>query len=168
MVRGDVSFSDDGETFYLAFNSKGRQFWHSTVKDKPLYEYLKQRKSEIAGDGANKKPLFDVSLGKYRDYLKSISADLTGDPEIFMKPHDFRRLGATRVADEYLRQEIAGMDVAKDRKKWEDRICKAVQKAAQHLNDTPKVAFGAYILPLILFASSHEDLVKYFPHLKDM
>lgn len=167
LARGDVQLSNDGETFYLAFNSKGRQYWHTTAKDKPLYEYLKKRKGEMVGEGANKQALFNVSQSKFRDYLKSISTPLTGDPEVYMKPHDFRRLGATQIADKYLSEELKGVDPIKDRGKWEDRICKAVQKAAQHINDTPKVAFSAYILPRILFATSKEDLIKYFPCLAE-
>lgn len=167
LTKGDVSLSNDGETFYLAFNSKGRQFWHTTAKDKDLYNYLKKRKSELVGSGANGLKLFNVNISKFRDYLKEISIPLTGDSEVYMKPHDFRRLGATRVADEYLKQELQGVDAVKDRNKWEDRVCKAVQRAASHINDTPKVAFDAYILPRILFASSPSDVTKYFPALSE-
>lgn len=163
LTKGDVSLSNDGETFYLAFNSKGRQFWHTTAKDKGLYDYLKKRKEGMTGTGSNKTPLFDVSQQKFRDYLKGISQPLTGDPDVYMMPHDFRRLGATRIADEYLRKELQGGESTENRGKWEDRICKAVQQAAAHINDTPKVAFSAYILPEILFSSSPKDLAKYFP-----
>lgn len=165
LTKGDISLSNDGETFYLAFNSKGKQFWHTTAKDTPLYEYLQRRKREISESGANKKPIFDIGITKFREYLKRISTPLTGDNDIYLQPHDFRRLGATRVAEEYLKEELKGVDSKQNRNKWEDRICKAVQEAAGHINDTPKVAFEHYILGTILMSSSPEDMAKYYPFL---
>ena len=168
LARGDVSLSNDGETFYLSFNAKSKQWWHVTAKDPILYDYLAKRKKDVQGSGANKKPLFEVSYGKFRDYLKDISQDLTGDPEVYFKPHDFRRCGATRVAEETLAKSLQGVDPVKDRKKWEDRIAKAAIAAAQHLNDTPNVAFSTYILPNILFRSSPKDMERYFPYTKGL
>ena len=168
LARGDVSLANDGETFYLSFNAKSKQWWHVTAKDPILYDYLAKRKKDVQGSGANKKPLFEVSYGKFCDYLKNISQDLTGDPEVYFKPHDFRRCGATRVAEEMLEKSLKGIDPKKDRKKWEDRIAKASIAAAQHLNDTPTVAFSTYILPNILFRSSPEDMERYFPYTKGL
>lgn len=168
LERGDIQLSNDGETFYLSFNAKSRQWWHVTAKDKVLYDYLQQRKKNLSGAGANSTPIFDIPYDKFKEYLKSISEDLTGDPEVYMKPHDFRRLGATRVAEESLRESLKGVDPKKDRKKWEDRICRAVVAAAQHLNDTPKVAFDTYILPNIIFNSSPEDIKRYFPYMEGL
>lgn len=166
LERGDFTLADDGETFYVSFNGKSKQWWHVTCKDKFLYDYISKRKSEISGKGANDASIFKASYGELRDYLKSISRDLVDSDDEAFDPHDFRRVGATKVAMAYLDKELVGVDPVKDRKKWEDRIVKAVIAAARHLNDQPQTVFDNYIAPNILFASSKDDMVKYFPFLK--
>lgn len=166
LERGDFTLSDDGETFYVSFNGKSKQWWHVTCKDKFLYEYIAKRKDEISGPGANDESIFKASYGDLRDYLKSISQDLVSSSDNAFDPHDFRRVGATKVAMAYLEKELKGVDPSKDRKKWEDRIVKAVIEAAKHLNDQPQTVFDNYVAPNILFASDKDTMAKYFPFLK--
>lgn len=166
LERGDLTLSDDGETFYASFNGKSKQWWHVTCKDKFLHDYIARRKDEISGPGANDESIFKASYGELRDYLKSISRDLVDSDDETFDPHDFRRVGATKVAMDFLDKELVGVDPVKDRKKWEDRIVKAVIAAAKHLNDQPQTVFDNYVAPNILFASSKDDMVKYFPFLK--
>ena len=169
LTRGNFSLSDDGETVYVSFNGKSKQWWHVTLKDKVLFDYISKRKEELAqqGEGANDTPLFPATYGRLKSYLKQVSIDLVdGDAEEAFSPHDFRRLGATKVALDYLAENAQGVDPVKDEKKWQDRIVKAVVSAAQHLNDEPVTVFENYIAPNLLFADSHETMLKYFPFLK--
>ena len=169
LTRGNFSLSDDGETVYVSFNGKSKQWWHVTLKDKVLFDYISKRKDELAeqGEGANDTPLFPASYGRLKSYLKQVSIDLVdGDAEEAFSPHDFRRLGATKVALDYLAENAQGVDPVKDEKKWQDRVVKAVVAAAQHLNDEPVTVFENYIAPNLLFSDSHETMLKYFPFLK--
>ena len=169
LTRGNFSLSDDGETVYVSFNGKSKQWWHVTLKDKVLFDYIKKRKDELAeqGEGANAKPLFPVPYKRLCSYLKSVSIDLVGgDAREAFCPHDFRRLGATKVALDYLQEHAQGVDPIKDEKKWQDRVVKAVVAAAQHLNDEPSTVFENYIAPNLLFSNSKETMLHYFPFLK--
>lgn len=169
LTRGNFSLSDDGETVYVSFNGKSKQWWHVTLKDKVLFDYISKRKDELAeqGEGANDTPLFPATYGRLKSYLKQVSIDLVdGDAEEAFSPHDFRRLGATKVALDYLAENAQGVDPVKDEKKWQDRVVKAVVAAAQHLNDEPVTVFENYIAPNLLFSDSHETMLKYFPFLK--
>lgn len=165
LERGDFTLSDDGETFYISFNGKSKQWWHVTCKDKFLYDYIDKRKKSLSGAGANDESIFKASYGELNKYLKEISSDLVPDG-MYMTAHDFRRVGATRIARDYLAKELVGVDPVKDRKKWEDRIVKAVIAAARHLNDQPQTVFDTYIAPNILFESNPSEMYERFPFLK--
>lgn len=162
----NLALSSDGESFMLSFNGKSKRWWHVKAKDPLLLDYFKRRLKDVKGKKTRNK-LFRASYNKLCDYLKEISVDLTGDSNVFFRPHDFRRLGATRVADQYIKEHLEGINPREQRAEWENGITEAVVAAAQHLNDTPDVAFKVYILPNILMRASPEDIVRYYPYLKE-
>lgn len=165
LTKGDIQLSQDGETLYFSFNGKSSQWWHVTLKDKFLHEYVANRKASLTGAGSNTVPVFDVSYGDICNYLHDISREYVNSDDEAMDPHDFRRIGATRLARQYLKKELNGVSPTENRKKWEDRIVKAVYEVAGHLNDTPRMVFSSYIAPQVLFESSMQDMVNYFPFL---
>ena len=163
----DVKVSDDNETVYLSFNGKSSQWWHVTLKDRFLYEFFKKKREGMSSPSDT---YFNVPYegdNGITKYLKDISEDLVGSREEALTPHDFRRLGATRIAATYMEKELGnGLDPTKDRKKLEDRVVKAVIEAARHLNDKPSTVYKSYVVPSLLFASNKEEMLKRFPYLK--
>ena len=158
LCKGHLQLSNDGETFYASFNGKSKQWWHVTCRDKFLYDYIKDRKDSLSGTvGENAVPIFDVSVGRERDYLKEISRPYVENDDDVFHPHDFRRVGATRVAMDYLAREMEGWTPSENRKKYEDRIYKAVVEAAKHLNDQPETVWKKYVAPNILFERTRAD-----------
>lgn len=95
---------------------------NKTIRDKKLAYILQERKKG--------ERLFDTNEKKVRDYWK----DLTDD-KYHLK--DLRTLKAQKVAKQ----------VAKNRS---STVQSLAQKVAEELNNTPKVAFAAYVNPAII------------------
>lgn len=126
-------------------------WWTLNIKDKFLKKYILE-KLETAEKG---KPLFGVSYNKFNNYLKTISADVKLHPP--MRPHDFRRVVATQKARNYLDNAIKeDKTILKDEDKYSKTMAKAVNYAADALNDSASVVFEKYIAPQIFFKERPE------------
>ena len=121
-------------------------WWKLNIKDKFLKKYILE-KLKTAEKG---KPLFGVSYNKFNNYLKTISADVKLNPP--MKPHDFRRVVATQKARSYLDDAIKeDKTILEDEDKYSETMAKAINYAADALNDSASVVFEKYIAPQIFF-----------------
>lgn len=126
-------------------------WWTLNIKDKFLKKYILE-KLKTAEKG---KPLFGVSYNKFNNYLKTISADVKLHPP--MKPHDFRRVVATQKARNYLDDAIKeDKSILEDEDKYSETMAKAINYAADALNDTASVVFEKYIAPQIFFKERPE------------
>ena len=126
-------------------------WWKLNIEDKFLKKYILE-KLKTAEKG---KPLFGVSYNKFNDYLKTISADVKLHPP--MKPHDFRRVVATQKARSYFENAIKeDKTILEDEDKYSETMAKAINYAADALNDTASVVFEKYIAPQIFFKERPE------------
>ena len=74
-----------------------------------------------------------------------------------MKPHDFRRVVATQKARSYFENAIKeDKTILEDEDKYSETMAKAINYAADALNDTAGVVFEKYIAPQILFKERPE------------
>ena len=65
-------------------------------------------------------------------------------------------------------EEYAGkIDPEKDKGRWQNAVCKAVDDAARLLNDTPKMVFEKYIIPQMFLARDPKTMYDKFPALKE-
>lgn len=167
LTTGNVRL--DGDTVYVDFPAKNG-YWHVSCEDKFLAKYLRKRKTEIGsmGEGMNSAHVFETNYGKVNAYLKDVSRDyVDGDDSLAFRPHNFRHFAATRIAMQRLEEYAGKIDPEKDKGRWQNAVCKAVDDAARLLNDTPKMVFEKYIIPQMFLARDPKTMYEKFPALAE-
>lgn len=126
--------SVDGDTLSFNFTGKKGVALSKTLTNKPLADYVRSRK--LGSDDR----LFDTDDAEVRAYLKKHSSD-------DFKVKDFRTWHGTNRALELIDLEMKTPPAnVKEKQKAFARVKKGV---AEHLGNTPAVAFASYIDPAV-------------------
>jgi DNA topoisomerase IB len=131
--------SVEGDTVRFSFPGKSRKNWQREVNDPELAAVVRHLQS-LPGDrlmqfhaGDSVKPFTEVHA---REYLAQHG----------ITPKNIRTHHATKLAAELLAQK----GTPRDAKEAQRHITEVVQKVSEHLGNTPAMARGSYIHPVVL------------------
>ena len=128
----------EGNKVKLSFIAKKGISAHYEFSDDVLSSWLKDRKSRLLSMKDRMFP--DVSPKKLNNYLM----DVAGGKSYTIK--DFRTYHGTRIAFEELQQYAGKMLMIKEKRKIVKKVC---EKVSRFLRNTPAMAKGAYIDPMV-------------------